>query len=85
MFDPIAVQNEIDELIAPPRERIAIYSAVCRDKSGRLFPYVRHSYPLPEQDHDEIKDMLAYHTRLDLEEKGLRLEPNTSAHFSILE
>ena len=84
MFDPIAVQNEIDELIAPPRERVALYAAVCRDKSGRLFPYVRYSRSVPEQDHDEIKDMLAHHTRLDLEDKGLRLEPNTSAHFSIL-
>lgn len=85
MFDPIAVQNEIDELIAPARERVALYVAICRDKSGRLIPYVRHSYVLPEQTEDEIKDMLAYHTRLDLEEKGLRLEPNNSAHFSILE
>lgn len=85
MFDPIAVQNEIDELTAPPRERVAILVAIVRDKSGRLFSYIRHSYPLPEQDRGEVNDMLAYHMRLDLEEMGARIEPNTFARFMILE
>lgn len=87
MFDPIeipdAVQQEINELVAPV-VRLATLTAVARDMKGKLFAYFGYSWLMPEQGEDEAHAMLKLQMELGLEEEHARLEEGTTT-FRVLD